>query len=231
MTTEPTAATCAVETRGLGRRFGRLWALSHLDLEVAAGETVMLAGSNGSGKTTLLRLIAGLLRPTRGEVTVFGKDSVRDRIACRRDVAVVSHHSYLYDRLTALEITRIWARLLGLSTADEDLLEHLAEVGLADRSEVAVGGFSAGMRKRLTLLRARLKRPRLVLFDEPFSALDRQGQNLVEEWMQSFRASGVALIVASHDLERASELCDRAVLLRQGQRVWSGPAPRVLEKF
>jgi heme exporter protein A len=231
MTTEPTAATCAVETRGLGRRFGRLWAVSHLDFVVAAGETVMLAGSNGSGKTTLLRLIAGLLRPTRGSVSVFGKDTVRDRIACRREVAVVSHHSYLYDRLTALEITRIWARLLGLSTADGDLLEYLAEVGLADRSHVAVGGFSAGMRKRLTLLRARLKKPRLVLFDEPFSALDRQGQNLVEEWIGSFREAGVALVVASHDLERASELCDRAVLLRQGQRAWSGPAHRVLAKF
>jgi len=231
MTIETIAAQTAVEARGLGKRFGRLWALSHLDLEVAEGETVMLAGANGSGKTTFLRLLSGLQRPTRGSISVFGQDTVRDRFACRKQLAVVSHHSYLYDRLTALETVRIWSRLLGRSSAEADLLGHLSEVGLADRSRVAVGGFSAGMRKRLTLLQARLKEPRMVLFDEPFSALDRQGQQLVEDWIKGFRTAGVTVILASHDLERAADLCDRAVLLQQGQKVWSGPAAEVVSKF
>ena len=231
MTTGSTATAIAVETRGLGRRFGRLWALSHLDLDVTAGEALMLAGANGSGKTTFLRLLSGLQRPTRGTISVFGQDTVRERHACRKKLAVVSHHSYLYDRLTAMETVRIWTRLLGRSSAESALVAHLAEVGLEDRSQVAVGGFSAGMRKRLTLLQARLKRPSLVLFDEPFSALDRQGQQLVEDWIRDFRAAGVTVILASHDLERAAELCDRAVLLQQGQKVWSGAAPDVVGKF
>jgi heme exporter protein A len=231
MATGTTTAETAVEAIGLGKRFGRLWALSHLDLEVAAGETVMLAGANGSGKTTFLRLMSGLQRPTRGSISVFGQDTVRDRLACRKRLAVVSHHSYLYDRLTALETVRIWARLLGRSSAETDLMDHLSEVGVAERSRVAVGGFSAGMRKRLTLLQARLKEPRMVLFDEPFSALDRQGQELVEDWIRGFRSAGVTVVLASHDLERAADLCDRAVLLQQGQKVWSGPATEVLSKF
>jgi len=231
MTIGTTAAQIAVETRGLGKRFGRLWALSHLDLSVNAGEALMLAGANGSGKTTFLRLLSGLQRPTRGTVKVFGQDTVRDRLACRKHLAVVSHHSYLYDRLTALETVRIWARLLGRSAAETDLLEYLGEVGLAERSRIAVGGFSAGMRKRLTLLQARLKEPRMVLFDEPFSALDRQGQQLVEDWIEGFRSAGVTVVLASHDLERAAGMCDRAVLLQQGQKVWSGPAAEVVSKF
>lgn len=231
MSTEPTAAPLAVETKGLGKRFGRLWALSHLDLDVPAGEALMLAGANGSGKTTFLRLLSGLQRPTRGTITVFGEDTVRDRLSCRRHLAVVSHHSYLYDRLTALEMVRIWTRLLGLPADESSLLSHLEEVGLERRCRVAVGGFSAGMRKRLTLLQARLKKPRMVLFDEPFSALDRQGQLLVEAWIRDFRSAGVTVVLASHDLERAAALCDRAVLLQQGQRVWSGPAAQVVSKF
>jgi heme exporter protein A len=195
------------------------------------GEAVMLAGANGSGKTTFLRLLSGLQRPTRGAISVFGEDTVRDRMSCRKHLAVVSHHSYLYDRLTALEMVRIWTRLLGLSSAESELMSHLSEVGLQDRCRVAVGGFSAGMRKRLTLLQARLKKPRLVLFDEPFSALDRQGQQLVEDWIKDFKQAGVTVILASHDLERAAALCDRAVLLQQGQRVWSGPAMDVVSKF
>lgn len=226
-----TAVVPAVETTGLGKRFGRLWALAHLDLRVEPGETLMLAGANGSGKTTLLRLLSGLQRPTRGTVSVFGLDTVRERLSCRRQLAVVSHHSYLYDRLTALEIVRIWARLLGRSSNESELLGHLEEVGLEGRARVPVGGFSAGMRKRLTLLQARLKKPKIVLFDEPFSALDRQGQQLVEDWITGFRDRGVTVILASHDLERAAGLCDRAVLLEQGQQVWVGSPHQVVSKL
>lgn len=231
MVEAPAAARPAIRAERLGKRFGRLWALSHLDLEVVPGESLLLAGANGSGKTTLLRLIAGLHRPTRGSISVFGHDTVGERLESRRQLAVVSHHSYLYDRLTALETVRIWARLLGLRADGTELLERLREVGLADRADVPVGGFSAGMRKRLSLLQTRLKAPRLVLFDEPFSALDRQGQRLVEEWIEEFHSAGVTVVLASHDLDRAAAICDRAVLLRAGQQIWSGVAREVVDKL
>ncbi len=223
--------TLAVEIRGLGRRFGRHWALAHVDLEVPRGEVLLLAGANGSGKTTLLRLIAGLYRPTRGEVKIHGFDLGHDRHSCRRLLSMVSHDSYLYNRLTALEMVRIWARLLGRGSSDQELLPLLEEVGLDHRRHTPIVGFSAGMRKRLVLLRTRLEEPRLVLLDEPFSALDAAGKQLVEQWIEDFRAAGITVILASHSLDRVSRICDRAFLLHHGQMVWQGPAGEVKQRL
>lgn len=223
----------AVSCRSLGKRFGRRWALAHVDLELATGEIVLLAGANGSGKTTLLRTVAGLHKPDRGELSIFGLHPRHDRLACRRLLTMVSHDNYLYPPLTALETLRTWARLLGRELSDAALVELLDEVDLAGRRDHRVGGFSAGMRKRLTLVRARLEEPRLVLMDEPLSALDVAGRQLVERWIGRFRDEGRAVLVASHAVERMSALCDRAVLLAQGQIAWIGPGrelPARLEK-
>ncbi len=216
------ASEPALRARGLGRRFGRDWALAHVDLDVAPGETMVLAGSNGSGKTTLLRIAAGLYKPSRGRIEIYGHDPQRDRLECRRALSMISHHAYLYDRLTALETLRVWARILGRPSADSDLMPLLASVGLDRRPRLQVAGFSAGMRKRLTLLRTRLERPRLLLLDEPFSALDVEGKRQVEAWIRDARESGAAVIMASHAILRASKLCDRAVLLDRGQIIWRG---------
>ena len=218
----PENAKPALRTRGLGRRFGRDWALAHVDLDVAPGETIVLAGANGSGKTTLLRIAAGLYKPSRGSIEIYGLDPQRDRLDCRRAISMISHQAYLYDRLTAVETLRVWARLLGRPSADSDLMPLLATVGLDRRPRLQVAGFSAGMRKRLTLLRTRLERPRLLLLDEPFSALDVEGKRQVEEWIRDARRDGAAVVMASHAIVRASKLCDRAVLLERGQIVWRG---------
>ncbi len=142
---------------------------------------------------------------------------------------MVSHESYLYDRLTALETLRIWARLAGRPAADGDLVPLLAAVGLDRRLRLQVGGFSAGMRKRLTLLRTRLEQPRLLLLDEPLSALDADGKRLVEEWIGEAREAGTAVLMASHEVARAAPLCDRAVLLERGQIVWQGAGAEIEE--
>ena len=227
----PSDSQPALRARGLGRRFGRDWALAHVDLDVAPGETMVLAGANGSGKTTLLRLAAGLYRPSRGAIEVFGLDPQRERLECRRALSMVSHQAYLYDRLTALETLRIWARLLGRPAADADLMPLLASVGLDRRPRLQVAGFSAGMRKRLTLLRTRLEQPRLLLLDEPFSALDVEGKRQVEEWIHDAREAGAAVVMASHAVRRASRLCDRAVLLERGQIVWRGDGDGLVRRL
>lgn len=222
--------TPVIRATGLGKRFGRHWALAHCDLDVYGGEVLLLFGANGSGKTTFLRLVAGLYKPSRGKLSVGEHDSVKDRLACRRLLSMVAHDNYLYARLTALETLRVWARLLGIPSRDSDLLPLLEEVGLAERRQLPVGGFSAGMKKRLTLLRTRLEQPRIVLLDEPFSALDVAGQDLVEGWIRRFREDGRAVVMASHNLPRASRLCDRAVALEQGQIVWTGSGPELAER-
>lgn len=216
--------SAAFSARDLCRRFGERWALAHLDLSAACGEVLLVAGPNGSGKTTLLRLLAGLLRPTFGELELFGKTLASDPFGWRRNVSLLSHASYLYEPLTALETVRLWARLLGRSTAAADLRTRLAEVGLEDEGDTLVSGFSAGMQKRLSFARVRLEDSRLVLLDEPFAALDTAGQQLVADWIAADRKAGKTVVIASHNLERAARLADRAVLLSRGQKAWQGIA-------
>lgn len=219
----------AIEARKLGRRFSSHWALAHIDLDVAAGQIVLLAGANGSGKTTLLRLLAGLTRPTRGDLWVHGMVPYRQRHACRLAVSLVSHQSYLYPQLTARETVQLWSQLLGRSASDDDARALLSEVALEDRMNDVVRGFSAGMRKRLTLLRTRIEEPRVVLLDEPFAALDPSGQQLIESWIGEYRARGLTVIMASHSLSLAAPLSDRAVVLRRGQIAWAGPPDQAAE--
>ena len=218
----------AVQTTGLGKRFGRQWALAHCDLEVQPGEVLLLAGANGSGKTTLLRLIAGLYKPTQGSMSIYGMDPEQEKLACRRTLTLVGHDNYLYSQLSALEMLQVWTRLRGVELSEEQAIDLLREVDLQDRRDYPVGGFSAGMRKRLTLLRTRLEEPKLVLLDEPFSALDASGQNLIEEWIEGYRSAGKTVVLASHNLPRSSKLCDRAILLQQGQMLWQGTGADLL---
>jgi heme ABC exporter ATP-binding subunit CcmA len=222
--------TLAVQTLGLGKRFGRQWALAHCDLQVRTGEVLLLAGANGSGKTTLLRLIAGLYKPTQGDMRIYGMDPTQERLACRRTLTLVGHDNYLYSQLTALEMIQVWTRLQGAELGEAAAVELLREVDLDDRRDTPVGGFSAGMRKRLTLLRTRLEEPQLVLLDEPFSALDAAGQNLIEKWVEGYRSAGKTVILASHNLPRSSRLCDRAILLQQGQMLWQGSGEGLLSQ-
>ncbi len=205
--------------------------MAHVDLEVPSSEVLLLAGANGSGKTTLLRTFAGLLRPTRGQLEIHGASPYGRRRESRHLVSLVSHQSYLYPQLTARETVRLWASLLGRPLSVADAGDLLAEVSLAERAQDLVLGFSAGMRKRLSLLRTRLEQPRVVLLDEPFAALDPPGQQLIEDWIASFRERNLTVVMASHSLARAARLSDRAVVLRHGQVHWIGPACEVQEHF
>ena len=219
----------ALVASGLGRRFGRRWALAHVDLELPAGGSLLLAGPNGSGKTTLLRLLAGRLEASAGTLRLFGLDPRRHRGTVRSGLSMVSHHLSLYPRLTAAETLALWLRLGGEPAPAERVRELLAEAGLEAHGDVEVGAYSAGMRKRLALVRVRIERPHLLLLDEPFSALDSAGRAWLAEWLAGLRREGVGLVLASHALEWSAPLCERAVRLAAGQVTWSGPAAALLE--
>jgi heme ABC exporter ATP-binding subunit CcmA len=212
----------AIEARGLGRRYGRTWALSHIDLNVQAGESLLLVGANGSGKTTLLRLLAGTAPASAGELRIFGFERTRQRLECRRLVSMVSHENYLYDRLTAYETVRLWAKLLGYQPTDELVLSALEEVALAKRAHDPTVTYSAGMKKRLTLVRTKLEQPRVVLLDEPMSALDADGKELVCRWIDDHRRSGRTVVFSSHAVSRARQVADRILHLDRGQELWQG---------
>jgi len=214
----------AVETVGLGRRFGRRWALAEVTLKVPRGARVMLTGRNGSGKSTLLRVVSSVLSPDRGTVRVSGHDVMEERESVRRQIALLSHSSGLYEALTALQNLQVAARFLGLDAGRPALLERLARFGLAPRADDAVSTFSAGMRKRLALARTMMQPAAVVLLDEPYGELDVDGFALVDGLLDTMRREGRTVLMSTHLLERGRELCDHAVALEDGRLMWSGPA-------
>jgi heme exporter protein A len=210
----------AVETIGLSRRYGRRWALSDVSLGVPAGSVVMLAGRNGSGKSTLLRVLATALRPDHGSAWVAGHDVRRERDLVRRKVALLDHHSFHYEALTARENLAVAASFLG-RTSDTAVLTR---VGLAGRADDPVSSFSAGMSKRLALARVLLQDAAVVLLDEPYGELDPPGFALLDRVIGELRARGSTVVMATHLVDHGRRLCDRALLLEEGRLAWSGPA-------
>ncbi|MEW5984844.1 MAG: ABC transporter ATP-binding protein [Acidobacteriota bacterium] len=203
--------------RDVSRHFGRRRALHRINLECRSGEIVGLLGPNGAGKSTLLAILSTLLAPSSGDVT-FGGTSAREAgPALRRCIGLLGHDLYLYPELTACENLEFFARLYGLDAVGPRVAGALARARLSDRASDAVSSFSRGMRQRLALERALLHEPRLLLLDEPFTGLDdASGQALVRR-LRELRAGDRIVIVATHDLDLAEGLLDRAAVLRDGR--------------
>ncbi len=218
------AIPAAVEASGLCRRYGRRWALIDVSFTVPRGTVLMVAGRNGAGKSTLLRVLATAIRADRGTARIEGKDLRAQPQEVRDRIGLLSHQTYLYDSLTALENLQVAARFLGRDAGRAALLPLLEEVGLADRADDPPATFSAGMRRRLSLARVLLKGASVVLLDEPYGQLDPPGFRLVDRLLGRLRERGVTVLMATHLLERAAELCDYGIVLEGGRLAWSGPA-------
>jgi len=202
----------AVELQNLGKRYGATWALRGLNLALEAGEVLLLTGHNGSGKTTLLRMLCTAVTPSTGGGTIFGHELRKEADAIRHTTALVSHASYLYEDLTARENLALVAAATGRAGSEA----CLDRVGLLPRADERVRGFSAGMRKRLSLARALLKAPTLLLLDEPFGELDPQGMALVETLIAELRANGTTLVLSTHWVEQGERLSTRRLHLERG---------------
>lgn len=214
----------AIEAVGLGRRYGRAWALVDVHLSVPRGTTMLVAGRNGSGKSTLFRVLGGALAADTGTLEVEGCDARTDREGLRRHVALLTHHTFAYEVLSAYENLRIFARLAGRPAERDRLMGLLDEVGLFARAGDPVQTFSAGMRKRLSFARVLLQEPTVVLLDEPYGQLDPPGLRFVDELVPRLKAGGATVLVAEHLLERGAQLCDRGMVLERGRVVWTGAA-------
>jgi ABC-type multidrug transport system ATPase subunit len=194
---------------------GRFPALAGADLDVEAGEIVLLAGANGAGKTTLLRLCAGLLPLRSGRAEVLGVDLAVDRRAIRRSLALVGHETFCYDDLNVRENLRFATRAVGRSAADADAaLERLA---LERVARVTHGRLSQGQRRRVALAIALARDPRLLLLDEPHAGLDEQGRAVLDELVRAAPAENRTVLLASHELQRARPLATREVRISAGQ--------------
>jgi len=211
-----TATAPPLELEGVAHRFGRRWVLRGLDLGVAPGEVVVLAGANGAGKTTLLRIAATLMRPTRGGGRIRGLDLVRDAAEARALVATLGHSPALYEDLTPEENLRFALMMRGRSAERERIPAILDEVGLTGHATTRVRRFSAGMRRRVALGRILASLPHLLLMDEPYASLDPGGVALVNRAIRTVTDAGGGVLLATHDLVSGADLTDRVLTLERG---------------
>ncbi len=208
-----------LEIKGLKKSFGLKPVLRGIDLTLHRGERMALMGANGVGKTTLLRILAGLTRPTGGSVTIGGFDVVQDAQQVRRLVGFVAHQPYLYDELTAMENLLFFARMYGVKQARERASLLLQRVGLEKRAKERVGVLSRGQVQRLSLARALLHSPQLLLLDEPETSLDQEGNQLLVALLEEHTAQGGTTMFTTHQAERALALSDRIIILSSGRLV------------
>lgn len=203
----------ALMVRDLTKTYGYRYALRGVSFDVAAGEVVAVVGANGAGKTTLLRVLAGLVRPDRGEVRLDGRDGA----VPRHLVGYVAHDAMLYDDLTAEANLRFYARLYDVADGEPRAAELLERMGLAERRHERVRTYSHGMRQRLALARALLHRSRLLLLDEPTSGLDADASALLDALLAEQAAEGCAVVLATHDVARALVVARRVLALVGGR--------------
>ena len=215
----PAVAGLGIEYSAVEKRYGPIRALRPTTLEIHHGEFVALLGPNGSGKTTLLRLTAQLARPTSGSIQFRGSSGIESGSAARRRLGVVAHPTMLYDDLTAEENLQLFARLYDLPDAAAAVSTRLAACGLADRRTDLVRTFSRGMRQRLTLARALLHNPGLLLFDEPTTGLDVAGCEWLAGEMRRLHASGCTIIMSTHQGGEVTGLATRTIALDSGRIV------------
>jgi len=211
-----------LEVAGLAKRFGHVRALRGVDFALRAGESLAVFGPNGAGKTTLLRVLAGLLKPDAGGVSFGGARLVRGDAAHRRRVGLISHHSLLYDGLTAAENLRFYARLYSLAEPRAAVARALAGVGLEVRAGDLVGTFSRGMVQRLAIARALLHDPDVMLLDEPFSGLDQRAAATLRALLARLRAEHRTMVLVTHNIDEGLELASHVAIQVAGRFVSLG---------
>ncbi len=216
-------AALALEVAGLTKRFAHVRALRGVDFALGAGESLAVFGPNGAGKTTLLRVLAGLLKPDSGTVRFGGELLVRGNAAHRRRVGLISHHSLLYDGLTAAENLAFYARLYGAGAPRAAAARALAGVGLEARAGDAVATFSRGMIQRLAIARALLHDPDVILLDEPFSGLDQAAAATLRQLLGRLRAERRTMVLVTHNLDEGLELATHVAIQVGGRFVSLGP--------
>jgi heme exporter protein A len=211
-----------IETLKLEKSFGYKQALKSTTLQIESGQVVALAGPNGAGKSTLLRILATLSRPTRGRVAVNGIEIPEGALAARGTIGYVGHQTLLYDELTIHENLRYYARLYLLGSLEPRIQEVAQQVGIDKRMNDTVRTLSRGYQQRVALARALLHRPRVLLFDEPWTGLDQNSSGVLTGIFEQSRAEGATVLFSSHEFERSLGAADRALIMRNGKLIYDG---------
>ena len=221
----------AIEVEDLTKRFGNFTAVDHIDFKVEAGELFGFLGPNGAGKTTTVRMITGVIKPDAGKASIMGYDVERETINAKQMAGVLPETSNAYIDLSAWQNLMLMAKLYGLAKKErqnraEDLLKR---VGLYEKKDVAVKGFSKGMRQRLQICMALISEPQVLILDEPTSGLDVQSSRLIRSIIADLNAEGVTFLLTTHNMEEANQLCSRIAIINRGKIV-AIDRPEVLKK-
>ncbi|MBI3393326.1 MAG: ABC transporter ATP-binding protein [Nitrospirae bacterium] len=208
----------------LTKRFGRFAAVDDLSLEVRGGEIMAFLGPNGAGKTTTLRMIGGLLEPTGGRIEVKGHDLARSPLEVKRIMGFIPDRPYLYEKLTAREFLVFSGGLYGVppDRASSRGKELLRLFDLADWSDELIESFSHGMKQRLVMASALLHEPEVLVIDEPMVGLDPRGARMLKNLFRGLRDRGVTLLLSTHTLSVAEEICDRVAIIHKGRLISVG---------
>jgi len=210
----------ALDVSGVSKDFGRIIALRGVTFSVQAGEFVSILGRNGAGKTTLLNVVSGISRPSEGSVRLFGTDP-GDR-ENKAKLAVISHEMFLYGNLTAVENLQYYSRVYNISDAAARIDAVLQNVELTHRRFDLVATYSRGMTQRLTIARALLHQPSLLLLDEPFTGLDQHAIGMLITLLLKQKEMGRTILLTTHDLHTAAELSDRYLVISKHKIVRDG---------
>ena len=222
----------AIAVRDLRKRYAHVEAVRCVTFEVRAGTTTALLGGNGAGKTTTLSMLLGVLLPTSGAIHVLGCDMLRDRHRVLPRMNFTSPYVDLPKRLTVRENLRVFADLYGIERASMRIDELSAELDLADLLKRPYGQLSAGQRTRVSLAKALLNRPDVLLLDEPTASLDPDIGDRMRSHLENYqRASGCTMLLASHNMSEVERMCDDVIMLRAGTVVDNGSPVRLIERY
>jgi lipooligosaccharide transport system ATP-binding protein len=227
------AAEPLIAARNLVKRFGNFTAVAGIDVEVRAGEAFGFLGPNGAGKSSTMRMIGCVSAPSGGTLRVLGMDPVREGPAIRGRLGVCPQQDSLDPELTVRENLTVYARYFGIprKVARQRADELIEFVQLTERAGDKVEPLSGGMKRRLTIARALVNDPAIVLLDEPTTGLDPQARHLVWERLFQLKQRGVTLVLTTHYMDEAEQLCDRLVVMDGGRIVAEGSPRQLIERY
>src|SRR5258705_9145043 len=225
--------TALIRARGLTKRFGSFTAVDGIDVEVRPGEAFGFLGPNGAGKSSTMRMLGCVSKPTDGTLRILGMDPVREGSAIRARLGVCPQQDTLDTELTVTENLTVYARYFGMSrsAAKAKAAQLLDFVQLTERAHSTVEPLSGGMKRRLTIARALVNDPDIVLLDEPTTGLDPQARHLVWERLFRLKQQGVTLVLTTHYMDEAEQLCDRLVVMDAGKIVAEGSPRALIERY
>ena len=218
-----------IHVHDITKNFGSMTVLDNVNFSVKGGEFLTIVGPNGAGKTTLIKIMATLVNATGGTVEIGGFNVKKSPEKVRGIIGVISHNTYLYNDLTAGENLKFFGKMYAIPESDRRVDEVLGDTGLADRKHDRVGTFSRGMKQRLSIARAILHKPSVLLLDEPYTGLDQQASASLESVLNSLTGSGITTIMISHDLKRGLALADQVMIMASGTVRYHAPASEVAD--